>query len=144
MPEYCGVISQRPTTRARLHNVEADEAGMDGQVLATAIADRDECAVSRLMETIVTPEAVELVRTPAVDDIIIDLRHPTEGEAAPLHLTNNTVVRIPFYELNQQIHDLPTGQQYLLYCDRGTMSQLHAGHLRAEGHTNIKVYAPAS
>ena len=38
---------------------------------------------------------------------------------------------------------LPGNRQYLLYCDRGTMSRMHAGHLKAEGHGNIKVYAPA-
>ncbi|WP_166266668.1 tRNA uracil 4-sulfurtransferase ThiI [Marinobacter caseinilyticus] len=142
MPEYCGVISRRPATRARLDRVELDETGMDPAVLESALAARDECAVSRLMDSVTTPESVELVRTPAVDDIVIDLRHPTEGASAPLHLTNNEVVKIPFYELAESLHTLNADQQYLLYCDRGMMSQLHAGHMRAEGHTNIKVYAP--
>jgi thiamine biosynthesis protein ThiI len=39
---------------------------------------------------------------------------------------------------------MPDDKQYLLYCDRGTMSRMHACHLKAEGHTNIKVYAPAN
>ncbi len=29
MPEYCGVISSKPVTRARLHRVEEEEANMD-------------------------------------------------------------------------------------------------------------------
>lgn len=143
MPEYCGVISQKPATRAKLHRVVAEEQLMDGSVLAQAIESREETPVNRLLDTITTPEEVELVRTPGVNDVIIDVRHPSEGERAPLTLTNNEVVQIPFYELNRHIHELPEGRQYLLYCDRGTMSQMHAGHLRAEGHTNIKVYAPA-
>lgn len=143
MPEYCGVISQKPATRAKLHRVEADEANMDPAVLAAAIEARQETPVNRLMASTVTPEEVELVQTPGVGDVIIDVRHPSEGERAPLHLTNNEVLTIPFYELNQQLPDLPQDRQYLLYCDRGTMSRMHAGHLKAEGHDNVKVYAPA-
>ncbi|MEA1080499.1 tRNA uracil 4-sulfurtransferase ThiI [Marinobacter qingdaonensis] len=144
MPEYCGVISQKPATRAKLHRVEADEAEMDETVLAGAIEAREEIAISRLLEATSTPEDVELVQTPGVDDVIIDVRHPSEGERAPLKLTNNQVLEIPFYELNQQMGELPEDRQYLLYCDRGSMSRMHAGHLKAEGHDNVKVYAPAS
>ena len=86
---------------------------------------------------------MELVETPGVEDVIIDVRHPFEGEQSPLKLTNNEVMQIPFYELNQKIAELPGDRQYLLYCDRGAMSRMHAGHLKSEGHANIKVYAPA-
>ncbi|KAA1171435.1 tRNA 4-thiouridine(8) synthase ThiI [Marinobacter salinexigens] len=144
MPEYCGVISQKPATRAKLHRVEEDEAQMDPEVLARAIETREETPLTKLMDTTVTPEEVELVQTPGVDDVIIDVRHPSEGEQSPLTLTNNEILQIPFYELNQKIEELPANRQYLLYCDRGTMSRMHAVHLKAEGHDNIKVYAPAS
>lgn len=142
MPEYCGVISQKPVTRAKLPRIEADEALMDPQALAAAVEARQECPVDQLMDTIVTPEEVELVSTPALGDVIIDLRHPSEGERKPLTLSGNPVIRIPFYELSQEFADLPADCQYLLYCDQGTMSRIHAGHLRAEGYRNIKVYAP--
>ncbi len=142
MPEYCGVISDRPVTRANRHRIEKDETGLNPSVLRQAIEDRRECPVSELMASTVTPEEVELVRTPAVDDVIIDVRHPVDGERAPLKLTGNQVLCIPFYELGQAVVSLPKGRQYLLYCDRGTISRLHAGHLRAGGHDNIKVYAP--
>lgn len=142
MPEYCGVISQKPATRAKLHRVEHDEEQMDPQVLAQAIENREETPINRLLDTTVTPEEVELVQTPAVDDVIIDVRHPSEEERSPLTLTNNDVLKMPFYELNQQFESLPQGRQYLLYCDRGTMSRMHAVHLKAEGHDNVKVYAP--
>ncbi|MDX1458219.1 MAG: tRNA uracil 4-sulfurtransferase ThiI [Marinobacter sp.] len=142
MPEYCGVISQKPATRAKLDRVEYDETQMDASVLQQAIEQRTETSVASLMDTLTTPEEVELVQTPGVDDVIIDVRHPSEGERTPLVLTNNEVLQIPFYELNQQIGQLPKDRQYLLYCDRGSMSRMHAGHLKAEGFQNIKVYAP--
>lgn len=143
MPEYCGVISQKPATRAKLHRVEADEANLDPAALQAAVDNRTETPVSQLMTAEVTPEEVELVSTPAVDDVIIDVRHPDEEQRSPLTLTNNEVINIPFYELNQQVDSLDRHRQYLLYCDKGTMSRMHAGHLKAEGHDNIKVYTPA-
>lgn len=143
MPEYCGVISRKPATRARPDRVEADEANMDLSVLVQAIENREDTRVDRLLETIRTPEDVELVRTPAMEDVIIDVRHPSEGEASPLKLTSNRVVEIPFYELNEHFLALPGDQQYLLYCDRGSMSRMQACNLKAEGYDNIKVYAPA-
>ncbi len=144
MPEYCGVISKRPATRAKLYRVEADEAEMDPAVLAGAVESREETLVDRLLESITTPEEVELVQTPGVGDVIIDVRHPLESEASPLTLTSNEVIRVPFYELSQQLPLLPGNCQYLLYCERGTMSRMHAVHLKADGHNSIKVYAPAS
>ncbi|MEC7816384.1 MAG: tRNA uracil 4-sulfurtransferase ThiI [Pseudomonadota bacterium] len=143
MPEYCGVISSKPVTRAKLHRVEEDEANMDPAVLERAIAERSDTRVCDLLDSVTTPEDVELIQTPAVEDVIIDVRHPNEQERAPLSLTNNRILRIPFYELGEQLPELCGNTQYLLYCDRGTMSRMHAGHLRAEGHSNIKVYAPA-
>ncbi len=75
--------------------------------------------VSQLLDSTQTPEEVELIQTPSVDDVIIDVRHPSEEERSPLTLTNNDVLKIPFYELNQQVAELPGNRQYLLYCDRG-------------------------
>ncbi len=144
MPEYCGVISSKPVTRARLHRVEEDEANLNPEVLAQAVASRSDAMVSSLLDSITTPEEIELVQTPSVADVIIDVRHPSEEQRAPLSLTNNQVLKIPFYELNQQLSELSGDRQYLLYCDRGTMSRLHAGHLRAEGHSNVKVYTPTA
>ncbi|MCK0105817.1 tRNA uracil 4-sulfurtransferase ThiI [Marinobacter sp. S0848L] len=143
MPEYCGVISSKPVTRAKLHRVEEEEEKMNPEVLAKAIEDRTDVMVSQLLDSVVTPEEVELVETPAVGDVIIDIRHPSEEERAPLTLTSNDVLKIPFYEINQKLADLPADGQYLLYCDRGTMSRMHAGHLKADGHGNVKVYTPA-
>ncbi len=142
MPEYCGVISQKPVTRARLHRVEEEEAKMDLSVLDRAVDERVETAIQRILDTVSTPEEVELVQTPAVGDVIIDVRHPSEEERAPLHLTNNEILHIPFYELNRRMEDLAPNRRYLLYCDRGTMSRMHAGHLKAIGRENILVYSP--
>jgi thiamine biosynthesis protein ThiI len=51
-------------------------------------------------------------------------------------------VRIPFYKLNSAFADMAKDQQYLLYCDKGVMSQLHAAHLLEQGYNNVGVYRP--
>ncbi|MCH8497875.1 MAG: tRNA 4-thiouridine(8) synthase ThiI [Marinobacter sp.] len=142
MPEYCGVISDKPVTRGRLYRIEQDEANMDPAALQAALDNRVETPIDQIMDTVQTVGDVELVATPTVGDVIIDIRHPNEQERSPLTLTNNRILHIPFYELAQQQSQLDARQRYLLYCDRGTMSRLHAANLKAEGLDNVLVYAP--
>ena len=52
------------------------------------------------------------------------------------------VLKIPFYELHTRAAELEAGHTYMLYCDRGVLSRLHAAHLLESGHPNIKVYRP--
>ena len=49
---------------------------------------------------------------------------------------------LPFYALNSKFKELDETRQYLLYCDKGVMSRLHAHHLLSEGHANVRVYRP--
>jgi len=44
--------------------------------------------------------------------------------------------------LNNRFKELDENRQYLLYCDKGVMSRLHAHHLLSEGHQNVRVYRP--
>ncbi|VFT28921.1 tRNA s(4)U8 sulfurtransferase [Pseudomonas aeruginosa] len=53
------------------------------------------------------------------------------------------VQALPFYAINSRFKELDANRQYLLYCDKGVMSRLHAHHLLNEGHTNVRVYRPA-
>ncbi len=94
------------------------------------------------MSRIQTLAEVELVNVPAVEDVIIDIRHPDEIEKSPLVLTNNEIKSIAFYELMSKLDQLDVDTQYLLYCEKGTMSQLHASHLKGMGYEKIGVYAP--
>ena len=74
--------------------------------------------------------------------VIIDIRSNQEIEASPLVLHGNKTLTIPAYKINTTFATLDSGCEYLLYCERGTMSKLHAAHLSAEGFRNVKVYAP--
>jgi len=144
MPEYCGVISDRPTTCAKMGRILEEEEKFDFEVLNQAIEDRVTIRIDDVMTRIQTIAEVDLVAVPDVNDIVIDIRHPDEREKKPLMLTNNTIQEIAFYELMSKVASLEPEKNYLLYCEKGTMSQLHASHLKGMGHENIAVYAPES
>jgi len=142
IPEYCGVISIRPTTRARPDKVAREEEHFDMEVLERAIAaarveNIDEISTQQLQQ-----QEVEVLTVPLAGSIIMDIRHPAEEELQPLQV-HGEVLKIPFYELHSRIGELDRDRTYMLYCDRGTMSKLHAGHLLDSGYDNVKVYRPS-
>ncbi|WP_308368627.1 MULTISPECIES: tRNA uracil 4-sulfurtransferase ThiI [unclassified Microbulbifer] len=142
MPEYCGVISVKPTTRAKRDKVEKEEARFDFSILDRAVASRTIQNIDRVMEDLQgeTPP-VEIATEPG-DAVVIDIRHPTEEEMDPLEVPGTQVDTIPFYRLSSAFGNLDRDRHYLLYCARGVMSQLHAAHLMDEGYRNVGVFRP--
>ncbi|MFI2812045.1 MULTISPECIES: tRNA uracil 4-sulfurtransferase ThiI [Microbulbifer] len=142
MPEYCGVISVKPTTRAKLSRVEEEEGHFDFSVLDRAIDERVLQNIDKVMEDVTegAPE-VEILAEPG-DAVVIDIRHPDEEEVDPLEIEGSDVETIPFYRLNSAFAGLDPQKQYLLYCSRGVMSRLHASHLLDAGYRNVGVLRP--
>ncbi len=141
MPEYCGVISVNPTTRARPERIAEEEARFDMGILDRAIANAKQTRIDRLAEEELERVDVEVLSVPLAESTIIDIRHPTEEELAPLQV-HVPVLKIPFYELHSKAAALPAGQTYMLYCGKGVMSRLHASHLADSSQITVKVYAP--
>jgi len=52
------------------------------------------------------------------------------------------VLKIPFHKLKTEFKKLPKEKEYLLYCDKGIMSQLHAQYLKDAQGVDVKVYRP--
>ncbi len=141
MPEYCGVISVNPTTRAKLDRVEAQELHFDMTILDRAIANKRQTRIDRLAHEELERVDVEVLSVPLAQSTIIDIRHPSEEEVAPLRV-HVPVIKIPFYELHSRAAELVQGHTYMLYCGKGVMSRLHATHLIDAGELDVKVYAP--
>ena len=142
MPEYCGVISVKPTTKAKPAKIEHEETRFNFDVLDAAI---EAATVQRIKHVLSRTEGVteiDLVSVPETNDLIIDIRHPQEEEADPLHLTNNEIIKIPFYQLSGKLDKIPKDRNVLLHCKKGTMSQLHAEQLIKEGFELAKVFKP--
>ena len=142
MPEYCGVISVKPTTRAKPEKIEAEENNFNFSVLEDAIANARIEKIQNVLRSSEGVTEVDLVQVPAANDLVVDIRHPQEEESAPLHLTNNEIIKIPFYQLLTNMDQLPRDRNILLYCAKGTMSQLHAEQLKQSGLENVKVFKP--
>jgi thiamine biosynthesis protein ThiI len=140
MPEYCGVISVNPRTRARLDRVEVQEQKFDMAVLERAIARASQTRIDRLADEDLARADIEVLSIPLAGRTIIDIRHPDEEELAPLKV-HGPVLKIPFYELHARAGDL-AGGSYMLYCGKGVMSRLHASHLMESAGLDVKVYAP--
>ena len=142
MPEYCGVISVKPTTRAKIERIEREESRFDFAVLDKAIEIRREEMIHDVMNQLDEGIDVEVLSVPLVESVIIDIRHPDEEELSPLQVSGATVEKIPFYQLGKKFKQLDTGTRYMLYCSKGVMSHLHAELLFEQGHGNVAVYRP--
>ncbi|GAB1141064.1 MAG: tRNA 4-thiouridine(8) synthase ThiI [Shewanella algae] len=143
MPEYCGVISQKPTVKAVLSKVEAEETKFSEDLLDRIIADAvvmDIREIATDMDTKVTE--TETVASVGQGEVVLDIRAPEEEESKPLQLEGVEIVHIPFFKLASAFAELDSSKTYLLYCDRGVMSKLQALYLQEQGHGNVKVYRP--
>ena len=110
-------------------------------ILDRALANKRQTRIDQLAQEDLRRTDVEVLSVPLAHSTVIDIRHPDEEEQAPLRL-HIPVLKIPFYELRSRIADLVPGSTYMLYCGKGTMSRLHAGHLIEHNALDIKVYAP--
>jgi len=83
-----------------------------------------------------------LISIPKPHDIIIDIRHPAEVAEMPLNChPNNEVKCIPFFSLTEKSLNLDPQASYLIYCEKGVMSRLHAAILRDGGFDNVGILA---
>ncbi len=143
MPEYCGVISKKPTVKAVKRKLEAEEQNFDFSVLEQVVYDARVMDIRDIAKESqqVAPE-VELVEAVEEHAIVLDIRGPEEEEHNPLEIDGVEVKHLPFYKLGTQFGDLDQSKTYLLYCARGVMSRLQALYLQEQGFKNVKVYRP--
>ena len=144
MPEYCGVISDKPTTHAKRDRVEKEEAGFDYETLARALEQAEIISIDDIVENHNINAEIEAMTRVDPNQTLIDIRPPREQERKPLNMPGCDIRIIPFYKLESEFPNLESDREYLLYCDKGVMSQMHAQHLLEKGHNNVKVYRPAT
>ncbi|MEW6981568.1 tRNA uracil 4-sulfurtransferase ThiI [Colwelliaceae bacterium 6471] len=143
IPEYCGVISNRPTVKAVLSKVESEEDNFDFAILDKVVEETRIFDIRDIgQETEAEIHAVDTVEQIAENAVVVDIRSPEEEDEKPLALEGVEVIHIPFYKLATQFGDLDKSKDYLLYCDHGVMSKLQALYLLDNGYSNVKVYRP--
>lgn len=141
MPEYCGVISKKPTVKALLPKIEEEEAKFDFALLDEAFDQAQVIDIRTIAEQAAQEvKEVETVAELPQGAVVLDIRSPEEEEDAPLELDGTEIKHIPFYKLSTQFGDLDPSANYYLYCDRGVMSKLQALLLHEQGFNNVFVY----
>ena len=139
MPEYCGVISKNPVTHGNYERVANEARRFDYSVLDEAVSNAISVNVDQIDLNI-----NEIGQMQVVSDLtntnytVIDIRQSDDCIQ-----TSVETLKIPFYRLKNDFKKLPQDKEYLLYCEKEILSQLHGQFLReAEGWTTIKVYRP--
>ena len=144
MPEYCGVISDKPTTHARRERVVAEEGNFDFEVLERALEQAEVIAIDDIVENHDINAEIEALTRVEENQTLVDIRPPREQERKPLNMPGCDTRVIPFYKLETEFPQLSQEREYLLYCDKGVMSQMHAQHLHELGYENVRVFRPAT
>ncbi|HFQ61864.1 MAG TPA: tRNA 4-thiouridine(8) synthase ThiI [Epsilonproteobacteria bacterium] len=138
MPEYCGVISKNPITHGSYKRMEREAKHFDYSVLDKAVEEAQHIYVDEILDDVTNNTAIEVVNELNDDYVVIDIR--AEDECIE---TSCESIKIPFHRLKSEFKKLPKDKEYLLYCEKGIMSQLHAQYLRdAEDAKNVRVYRP--
>ncbi|WP_104401962.1 tRNA uracil 4-sulfurtransferase ThiI [Vibrio penaeicida] len=143
MPEYCGVISKKPTVKAIKEKLETEEEKFDFSILEKVVYDSRVMDIRDIAkESLEQAPEVEQVEAVEQDAVVLDIRSAEEEDENPLEIEGVEVVHIPFFKLSTKFGDLDQTKTYLLYCDRGVMSRLQALYLQEQGYQNVKVYRP--
>ena len=139
MPEYCGVISQNPIIHGSFKRMQKVAKQFNYDVLDSAVTDAKHIYVHDIIDDVTSLEAVEVVQDlKGGEYVVIDIR--PEDECIQTECEN---IKIPFHKLKTEFAKLPKDKEYLLYCEKGIMSQLHAQYLKdAHNCENIRVYRP--
>ena len=142
MPEYCGVVSDKPATGAKLEDVLKEEENFDLSLLDKAIENKKVEFVDKMLVDLNEKWEIEVSYVPWENEIIIDLREEEKIEKDLLVVDSVEILKIPFFEINHRFKDLDNKKTYLLYCDKGVLSNLHGLYLKEQGFNNVKVYRP--
>lgn len=139
MPEYCGVISKNPIIHGSYKRMEKEAKRFDYSVLDKAVEDAQKIYVDEIIDDVTNAAPIEVIHDLNDDKyVVIDIR--AEDECIE---TACKSIKIPFHKLKTEFKKLPQDKEYLLYCEKGIMSQLHAQYLRdAQDVKNVRVYRP--
>jgi thiamine biosynthesis protein ThiI len=142
MPEYCGVISDRPTIRAQLKRVEEEEQHFNFDVLEEALANVSFTNIDTGVDKLKAHSSLSPQQRLQANDVVVDVRTDSEQQKKPLNLPGIEILTVPFFQLSKQFLSFDQSRNYLLYCEQGVMSQLHALHFKDQGFDNVGVYRP--
>jgi thiamine biosynthesis protein ThiI len=145
MPEYCWIISDKPSTGASLEDILEAEKDIDDSILKKAFQNRKIEFISEIGENYekTKQEEIKTVSEIKKHEILIDIRNPEEIKTHPLApslLRRGEILEIPFFDINRKFKDLDKTKTYLFYCEKWILSNLHALYLKELWFDNIKIF----
>lgn len=141
MPEYCWVISDKPSTGAKLEDILFEEEKIDDNLIISLVENRKTEFLKNMMEQYnwENSTSIETLVLPWDGDVVIDIREEFEFENEPIKLEAAEIINIPFFDINFKFKDLNPKKTYLLYCKKWILSNLHWLYLKEKGYENVKV-----
>ena len=141
MPEYCGVVSNNPATWAKLEDIEKEEEKIDISIIERCFENRKIEKVENMLDLLSKESSnIEIKDEISKNELIIDLREKEKIERNPLKIENK--IEIPFFKINSEFKNLDQDKEYLFYCDKWVLSNLHALYLKEKWFNNIKIFRP--
>jgi thiamine biosynthesis protein ThiI len=141
VPEYCGIISDKPSASVKMKDIVAEEKKFLGGGEYIETRDITVRMVSEYNTWKNDMPHVEIISSPEKGSIVLDIREDEEQKEMPLHVCGIDVKCIPFHTLLKKFPDLDQTKTYFLYCERGIISKMYAEELSQKGFRNVKVYA---
>ncbi len=150
MPEYCGIISKKPSAWAQLFKILEEEKNLNSEVIKNIHTKKEIEFVKDIPKnnTFQSNNPIEKVNTVQEGEIIIDVREPHNIKKKPLilkevNISSLQVSTIPFYQINTTFPKLDQNKHYLFYCEKWILSELHWLYLQEKWFNNIKVFRPS-
>lgn len=140
MPEFCGVLSNKPATHAKLDAVLFTEENLSENLIIDAVENKTVEKMDNLI--LATEENITVKSVIEPNEIVIDLRQADEikKNSSPFSETEIQVLEIPFYDINEKFKELDQSKHYVLFCSKGVMSKSHAQDLRQAGFINVSIF----
>jgi len=142
MPEYCAVVSDNPSTKAKEIDIIKEEEKIDLSLLNDAFEKRKTENIKDVLKDDLEEleKWLEIAFLPAENEVIIDIRESDLIKKSPLIIEKTEKLEIPFFEINNYFLKLDQSKTYLFYCDKWVLSKLHALYLKEKWFNNIKVF----
>jgi len=124
--------------------IEDAQTRIDFSILDRPVANHKTESMTKLLDK-ASEIPVDVYESLIPKAVLVDVRHPDEAQNRPVpqdaHL-DNEIVRMPYFRIQKDFAETDSKKHYLLYCDRGVMSRLHAEMLLESGYQNVGVYRP--
>ena len=143
MPEYCGAISHKPATWAKLEDILEEELKFPIEMLLSAIESKKVESITKVLEKENNwNDEIEIIHIPTKKEIIIDVREEPVERESPLKISVTKVLKIPFFDTVYDFEKLDQSKKYILYCDKWIMSKNIAIALKEKWFNNVWIFRP--